>query len=107
MGPLPPIGYDDGSIIPLERLKKVVNTIDERLAVIQKLSREKIPQSVKEEIVRQFEVLDNTTEELDLRSSEVVRKVFYEYKQFWGDPEAHASNLRDAVVNLKNYLRRG
>lgn len=105
MGNIPPIGYDDSTFIPKERLNKVITKIDERLQAIQKLSRENIPQSIQEELDKEFHVLDETADELHLRSHEVVQKVFNQYQKFRLDPNTNLSRLREDMKNLKLYLQ--
>ncbi len=106
MSSFPPLGYDDSTFIPSSRLRKVVSDISAALETIQKVSKDHIPDQMREALAVEFDSLTATVDELHMNHLEVVDKVLKKYRCFLAK-SGNLESLQGEVENLRLFIFQG
>lgn len=104
---LPPPGYDDETVVPKERLKKLVGHIDEELKRIEVIKRQQPSASLRIDSMLDSDLgqLFQSAEEIGMEHSEYVENLINDYDRFKMSPdEEKLLALHGDIKKLKIFL---
>ena len=105
----PPIGYDDGSVVPYGKLVQLVDRLEHDLAKVQKVALGNLqanPQ-LQQDFESNFWQFRHAGEELGIEYSKSVDKLIRIYSQFLASPsEERLGDVMKELNHLKLLLER-
>ena len=105
---IPPLGYDDPSIVPFERLKGLVSKFEKELGTIQRVFNQHLPGEkfeVQRDLETDFALLRESATELGAEHQQIVEHLIAAYGSFKSSPDQEKLNhLFTDLERLKTFL---